>query len=229
MHQFLDWPFIITKRRCSVQTFGVERSFSKIWSIREPWRLISLGKGYYHIMLGSQATKRRIWQRGTLGLKPGIFRIQPTQPDFDPALQKTTKAIVWVHLHGLPWGYWDPTILACFAKGIGEFSQVDSATLDRDYGHFARIAVDVDLASSLPSKIGVEKEDKQIWVDLEYENLPDFCKICSSIGHAWRDCRRNKGMEAMNKEDKIIKDPNISRDCPQAHEWQKVGSRKNKG
>lgn len=68
----------------------------------------------------------------------------------------------------------------------------DCTTLGGDFGHFARILEDIGLANSIPSTVGVESEGKQVWIEVEYENIPPFCKICSSIGHAWHDYRNAK-------------------------------------
>lgn len=63
----------------------LKERLNAVWGLREAWRLISLGKGYYHLLLPSQAAKLKILNMGTLGLKPCVFRIQPWQPDFNLA------------------------------------------------------------------------------------------------------------------------------------------------
>lgn len=72
--------------------------------------------------------------------------------------------------------------------------------IEGDFGHFTWIFVDVDLATSLSSTLGFEKGGKQIWIEVECENLPKFCEIFSMIDDSWRDCRHDK---------KKDRDPNI--------------------
>ncbi|XP_019430036.1 PREDICTED: uncharacterized protein LOC109337512 [Lupinus angustifolius] len=86
----------------------------------------------------------------------------------------------------------DMRILFSIAGGLGVPISLDDATSSRSFGHFARILVDVDLKGSLPSQILVEREGFAFSVDIEYENLPDFCSGCQSIGHLLSTCRRNK-------------------------------------
>ncbi|WCJ18475.1 hypothetical protein M5689_000823 [Euphorbia peplus] len=168
---------------------------AQLWGFKDGWRLISIGKGYFHILLPSHESKQLVWSRGVQSLKPGIFRLQAWTPDFDPNNQKTTTPQVWVQILDLPWVYWDPVILADIAKCIGGLLRFDNVTLQSDYGHYARMLLDVDLSRKLPNIIGIEREGKKIKVRVSYEGLPSFCKVCSSVGHMAYQCRRNKTME----------------------------------
>lgn len=31
--------------------------------------------------------------------------------------------------------------------------------------------------------------DKNYWVEFQYERLPDFCFVCSKLGHVQKDCK----------------------------------------
>lgn len=64
------------------------------WGLKGNWWLISLGRGYYQIMLDSKESKLNILQKGTISLKPGLMRLQEWQPNFDHAAQKTTRALI---------------------------------------------------------------------------------------------------------------------------------------
>ncbi|KAK0578192.1 hypothetical protein LWI29_006536 [Acer saccharum] len=83
---------------------------SKHWMLNSDWRLISLGRGYYQILLKSPTDKTHVWGLGSVHLKPGILRLQPWVPDFNPSLQKSTNAQVWVRLFDLSWEYWHPKL-----------------------------------------------------------------------------------------------------------------------
>ncbi|POO00100.1 Zinc knuckle CX2CX4HX4C [Trema orientale] len=41
-----------------------------IWKLSSDWRLISLGKDFFHILLSSEEEKNRVWTMGSLHLKP---------------------------------------------------------------------------------------------------------------------------------------------------------------
>ena len=166
---------------------------SKHWMLNSDWRLISLGRGYYQILLKSPAEKTHVWGLGSVHLKPGILRLQPWVPDFNPSLQKSTNAQVWVRLFDLSWEYWHPKIISDLARGIGVPLRLDKATSDGDFGHYARVLVDVDVSSVLPTSVLLERDEfHSSFIAVEYENLPVFCSTCSSIGHLPSSCRWNK-------------------------------------
>ncbi|PON36543.1 hypothetical protein TorRG33x02_349140, partial [Trema orientale] len=41
-----------------------------IWQLSSDWRLISLGRGFFHILLNSPEEKARVWSMGSMNLKP---------------------------------------------------------------------------------------------------------------------------------------------------------------
>lgn len=54
-----DIPYTLT---------SLKEVLNRIWGITEHWRLISRGRGYYHLLLGSQATKIKVLNMGIIGL-----------------------------------------------------------------------------------------------------------------------------------------------------------------
>ncbi|XP_058775347.1 uncharacterized protein LOC131649612 [Vicia villosa] len=70
---------------------------------------------------------------------------------------------------------------------------LDDATskcpLERPFGHFARVLVDIDLSAKIRHKLWVEREDFAFLVNVEYENLPLFCSHCHNIGHSFSSCK----------------------------------------
>ena len=64
----------------------LKAKLSKIWMISTDWRLISLGRGYFQIILKSPEDKNKVWSLGSVNLKPGVLRIQHWVLDFNPSL-----------------------------------------------------------------------------------------------------------------------------------------------
>ena len=128
-------------------------------------------------------------------MKPGLIRLQQWSPDFNPHNQRPTNAQVWIRIHDLSWEYWHPKILTNLASAIGHPLKIDNATLNGDYGHYARVLVDVDLSKNLLESVMMERDGFCFFVSITYENLPDFCNNCSAVGHSIGNCKRilNKG------------------------------------
>ncbi|PON48647.1 hypothetical protein PanWU01x14_236120 [Parasponia andersonii] len=82
---------------------------------------------------------------------------------------------------------------------VGVPLKIDQATLNGDFGHFARFLVDIDLKNPLLDSIQVESGDECRIVYLSYERLPDFSSTYSSIGHVPSNCYHNKPKEDKEK------------------------------
>ncbi|PON38969.1 Zinc knuckle CX2CX4HX4C, partial [Trema orientale] len=161
-----------------------------VWQLPPSWRLISLGKGFFHILLPSEEDKNKVWGMGSLNLKPRVLRLQPWFPNFNPSTQGSTNAQVWVRFHELPWVYWDRQILSDLARGVGVPIRFDEMTLKGEFGHFARILIDIDLSQPISDSLMVEVGNDCLFIPLEYERLPAFCSSCKIIGHTASSCRR---------------------------------------
>ncbi|KAI9177891.1 hypothetical protein LWI28_020376 [Acer negundo] len=160
---------------------------SKHWMLNSDWHLISLVRGYYQILLKSPAEMNYVWGFGLVHLKTGILRLQSWVPDFNPSLQKSTNAQVWVRFFDLSWEYWHPNFFFDLARGIGVPLRLDKATSDGDFGHYARFLVDVDVSSVLPISVLLERDEfHSSFIAVEYENLPAFC---STLGYLPSSCR----------------------------------------
>jgi hypothetical protein len=114
--------------------------------------------------------------------------------DFNPKLQHNTSAQIWVKFFGLSQEYWHKSILFTIASSLGTPICTDAVTArpmhERTFGQFARVLVDMDLSQPLRYKVLVERKGFAFFLDIEYENVPDFCDACHVIGHHVEVCKR---------------------------------------
>ena len=61
--------------------------------------------------------------------------------------------------------------------------------MEGELSHFAKVLIDVDLSSDLPTSLLIEQEGLSYFIQVEYEKLPSFYTTCSSIGHLPSACR----------------------------------------
>ncbi|CAN1128013.1 hypothetical protein LINPERHAP2_LOCUS4365 [Linum perenne] len=59
---------------------------------------------------------------------------------------------VWVRLSGIPFEYFDATVLKIIGDRIGKTERINHTTLEGRRGNFARICVEVDMSKPLLSK-----------------------------------------------------------------------------
>jgi len=67
--------------------------------------------------------------------------------------------------------------------GIGTPLAFNNSTMQRIWAFFAKVLVDIDILTNLPSQILVERSGFAFIVDFEYEKFPFFCSHCKMIGH----------------------------------------------
>lgn len=91
------------------------------------------------------------------------------------------------------------------ASSIGTLICMDEETnrsmFERSYGHFYRILVELDLTSRIRDNILVERSNFSFFVNVVYENMPDFSDHCKIIGYNVGNCRRINGNQNQNKQD----------------------------
>ncbi|KAK3193022.1 hypothetical protein Dsin_024332 [Dipteronia sinensis] len=95
---------------------------------------------------------------------------------------------VWVHFYDLSCEYWHPKIISDLARGIGVPLHLDKDMIECGF-NFTRVLVDIDVSSMLPKSLLLERDNTHSsFISVEYENLPAFCSIGSSIRHLPNSC-----------------------------------------
>lgn len=106
------------------------------------------------------------------------MRLQPWRLDFHPFTQKTTR----VCFSDGSWEYSHPRILTDIGRGIGTPLQIDRATLEGHYGHFARVLLGISFSSPTTTyRIG----HSLVFPSRLLQSFikPYFLTLSSAIGH----------------------------------------------
>ncbi|AES62086.1 DUF4283 domain protein [Medicago truncatula] len=117
---------------------------------------------------------KQVWAIGVVNLKPGFMHFSCWTKDFISKAQAQTHAQVWVRLMNLPHEYWGKQTIFEIASGLGSPLTIDDATVNRRFGLFARVLVDVDLANKMFDSVIVEREG---------HNLGHSIHTCSKMNH----------------------------------------------
>ena len=181
--------------------FSLEKLRAKLtvmWKSLGQWGVSSIGRGFYEFTFSSIKDLKRVRSVGSWALNPGMLKLFTWTKDFNPTMQQQTTAQVWIRIFGLSQEYWRQRIMFAIASGVGTPICTDSITsklrIDRAFGHYARVLVDLSLAQDLVHRILVERKGFAFFVDIEYENLPDFCTHCECTGHHIDICKRLKDL-----------------------------------
>lgn len=189
LHGRVIWP----KGSTPLTVHALKAKLSHYWKDLSLWGVQSLGKGFFEFTFSTLEDVRRVRSIASWNLNPGYLKLFPWSKDFSHNNLTNTSAQIWVKIFGLSQEYWRKNILFSIVSGIGSPICTDSNTakpmIERTFGQFARVLVDVDLSLPLRYKLLVERTGYAFHVDLEYENGPAFCTYCKSIGHHIDYCK----------------------------------------
>ncbi|KAL0293586.1 UNVERIFIED_CONTAM: hypothetical protein Sangu_3235000 [Sesamum angustifolium] len=170
--------------------------------VRSNWKglqsVSATTSGFYFFRFRTRVAMEEIIEGG-----PWLFQGQPIVLQFweqgmSLRRQKHTQVPVWIRLKHLPMEYWTDEGLSTVASGVGTPLYTDGITKECSRLDFARVCVMLNYTSSLPKHLIVispilrdGKEDPKR-VDIEYEWLPQRCKLCCSLGHVASTCPDSK-------------------------------------
>jgi hypothetical protein len=69
-------------------TKDVTAKLQKIWKVKGPWHMLSLGRGFYAFFFVSQEDMLTVYAAGTVSLKPGLLRLFEWTKDFNLHTQR---------------------------------------------------------------------------------------------------------------------------------------------
>lgn len=189
LHARVIWP----KGTIAPTAVALRYKLSQIWKNLSKWVVTSIAKGYFEFSFPSLEDVKRVISTSSWNLNPGVLKLFSWTRDFNPKVQNTTSTQVWLRIYGLPQEYWRPRILFSIANSVRTPICTGPAStkpmMERTFGHFARVLVDMDITQQLRYEVLVERKDYAFFVDLVYENLPEFCTHCLKIWHHVDDCR----------------------------------------
>ncbi|KAF5174857.1 F-box/LRR-repeat protein [Thalictrum thalictroides] len=127
----------------------------------------------------------------TTKISETLWAFPRASSNFDPEVQRTTKALAWVRFPKLGQQYWEyDECIMSIAKAVGCPIGIDKFTMEREFGYYANVLIDLELSKSLPNQNLVEVEDdKEFIQDVVYPVLPNFCAHCQAIGHLKNKCK----------------------------------------
>ncbi|XP_011016272.1 PREDICTED: uncharacterized protein LOC105119785, partial [Populus euphratica] len=115
--------------------------------------------------------------------------LKPMTEYFEFSSTEMHTVPVWVKFPNLPLKCWSLKCLSKIASVLGRPVQSDMFTASMARLSYARVLVEVNLLSDLPSSIEVTLPNGHILhQQVVYETLPRFCKHCRKLGHLTSTC-----------------------------------------
>nr|XP_023877887.1 uncharacterized protein LOC111990334 [Quercus suber]POE79075.1 hypothetical protein CFP56_70868 [Quercus suber] len=164
-----------------VKVFGKSVGFhfllSKLISMWKPsgkMDFIDLGYGFFLIKFSVNEDHARVFKGVPWFMGGHYLSIREWEPNFRPENANLSSVVVWVHLPGLPIGYYELSILKDIGKAIGPIFRIDTHTALETRGHFARLCVQVNFDEPIVKLIKVSGIDQPV----QYEGINSLCFSC---------------------------------------------------
>ncbi|CAN1178493.1 hypothetical protein LINPERHAP2_LOCUS33702 [Linum perenne] len=164
----------------------MSRKIPQMWAKKGGVLVSDVGFGFYVVNFETIADYERALFGGPWMINDHYVVIQEWRPYFRPEETLVTTLRVWVRLPGIPFEYFDETILKLIGDRIGRTVRIDHTTLEGTRGNFARICVEVDFSKPLLSKYKLRRRVRRI----EYEGLHTICFNCGCYGHKDESCKQ---------------------------------------
>jgi len=171
-------------------TLVLKVKLSGLWPMLKNWTVTPLGKGFFEFKFNTIEDMRKVWAMRLVNLMPGLLHFYCWSKDFTPQHQTQMHAQIWICLLHLPQEYWRQKTLYEIASGIGTPLTIDTATLERCFGLYAKVLVDVDLSNKMFESVMVERKGLVFPVSVQYERQPLFCAHCNALGHSIQNCMK---------------------------------------
>ncbi|KAE9449285.1 hypothetical protein C3L33_18815, partial [Rhododendron williamsianum] len=169
------------------RSFGHEYLLSKLqtlWKPSENLTCLELGDHFVLVRFHSQGDMTKVLNEGPWFIGPHYITIRKWEPEFDTSKAKISTSVIWVRLPGLPIEFYDKEMLLKIGTKIGKPLKIDFRTENNEKVRFARLCVQVDLSSSLISKVRVGNHIQKV----SYEGIPTICFKCGLSGHKLQHC-----------------------------------------
>ncbi|CAN1342533.1 hypothetical protein LINPERPRIM_LOCUS39487 [Linum perenne] len=183
----------------------MSRKIPQLWAKKGGVTVSDVGFGFYVVNFETVADYERAMFGGPWMINDHYVVIQEWRPYFRPEETLLSTLRVWVRLPGIPFEYFDNTILKLIGDRIGRTVRIDHTTLEGTRGNFARICVEVDLSKPLLSKYRLRRRVRRI----EYEGLHTICFNCGCYGHKDEACKQAPEEVATDNQTTSFANPNF--------------------
>lgn len=170
-------------------TFNMlEPRIRRAWQLELGCELIDIGKGFIVPCFYSRADYMKVLNGGLWTILGHYLTITKWRPNFKLAENEIHTTLVWIRFLTLPLEMFDDKSLLGIANVVGKGVKVDTHSVDKVKGKYARVYMELDLNATLVPNVLVWGKKQPV----EYEGLPHICFNYGKHGHKQELCRVNR-------------------------------------
>lgn len=119
---------------------------------------------------------------------------------------------VWISLPEFPWHCYNKEFVSALLSPIRKVLYLDTASTQKTRGSLSKVKVQIHLTKERPPHVWMDFDEEDItvgrWQEIQYENVPEYCKYCKHQIHMIHVCtvkrrdeeqKKRKEMEAKKK------------------------------
>uniref|UniRef100_A0A803Q8H5 Reverse transcriptase domain-containing protein n=1 Tax=Cannabis sativa TaxID=3483 RepID=A0A803Q8H5_CANSA len=181
---------VLTPRTIKLEWF--EEAMRNAWITRASLTFSSYGSSMFMVEFECEGDMRRVlegqpWHFDhclvTCANPAGLDTLLPNQLCYSP---------FWIQVHAIPFGQKSLRLAQLIGNEVGDFLEVDKATIFKVSSLFLCVRVLVDISKPIPRGILIDFKSihREKWLSFKYENLPNICYHCGMFDHTLTKCIR---------------------------------------
>ncbi|KAL7246411.1 hypothetical protein ACSBR2_001502 [Camellia fascicularis] len=171
-----------------------------LWKSKGLKEVQTNGDGFMFFIFDSPESCREVLEGGPWYIGGYLLILKQWKRMMKLAKEKFTKIPIWVKFFNIPMEYWDPDGFSRVASTIGTPLFLDQLTARGSKLTFARVCIEIEVTSKLPTYFQILCDDEAVLIRVEYQGLPAICQHCQIFGH-----ETDKGLNDPSKHKEIKK------------------------
>ncbi|KAG8365360.1 hypothetical protein BUALT_Bualt18G0096600 [Buddleja alternifolia] len=181
----------MTRLRAKFAALGLNNGF----------KIVVLDTKHVWIRLFDPNDYARVWMKQTWYFDGFPMRVLKWTLEFDQTEESPIMPI-WIKVFGLRPHWFHRQFLYHVASLIGKPLKLDEATTEIDNPVVARMCVEINVLDKLQPDVPIQIGGETRYFKIQYEGIPEYCRICRHKGHTMNACYVNKdtqeGEDQMN-------------------------------
>ncbi|KAF7815550.1 cysteine desulfurase mitochondrial-like [Senna tora] len=169
---------------------ALEAALRNIWGVDKGFKVEEVVARTFQFSFGSKEEMDKVMKGG-----PWIFRnswliIQQWQRDAEVLERGFESVRLWVQLWGLPPHCRTEAMAHKIGEVIGNVVDYGIFISQSDHKRFLKVQVDMPVDRPILDEVKASsRTDGDVWVELKYERLAQFCCYCGVVGHGEEQCK----------------------------------------
>uniref|UniRef100_A0A2N9GET6 CCHC-type domain-containing protein n=1 Tax=Fagus sylvatica TaxID=28930 RepID=A0A2N9GET6_FAGSY len=161
----------------------------RAWNTRYDFEITVLDANKFVFAFQHDLDKRKVFEGRPWTVKGHFLVLKEWHPQQTVQEIEFDSTEVWIQVHGLPLDLVSDTNVKKIGQKVGRVIEVDMASkVSMIWQKYVRVRVEIEVDKPLIAGMFAPRPDREVWIQLKYEKIPEFCYSCGKLGHVQQDC-----------------------------------------